>query len=68
MNFLIHNMCRLPDSNGNWMIVKGGMGTVTKTLAAKAEKLGVKIILNKGVKNFIIENNQIVGIQFQVTR
>src|SRR5207248_2315548 len=33
MNFLIHNMCRLPGADGTWMIVKGGMGTVTRTLA-----------------------------------
>src|SRR5205823_349721 len=33
MNFLVHNMCRLPGSDGTWMIVRGGMGTVTQTLA-----------------------------------
>ncbi|MGZ3408137.1 MAG: phytoene desaturase family protein, partial [Polyangia bacterium] len=26
MNFLLHNMCRLPGSDGTWMICKGGMG------------------------------------------
>ena len=29
MNFLVHNMCRLPGADGTWMIVEGGMGTVT---------------------------------------
>ena len=29
MNFLVHNMCRLPGADGTWMIVAGGMGTVT---------------------------------------
>src|SRR3954468_10715408 len=43
MNFLIHNMCRLPGSDGTWMIVKGGMGTVTQTLAAAARSAGARI-------------------------
>jgi phytoene dehydrogenase-like protein len=33
MNFLIHNMCRLKGSGGTWMLCRGGMGTVTQTLA-----------------------------------
>src|SRR2546428_1377510 len=40
MNFLIHNMCRLPGSEGTWMIVKGGMGAVTARLAAAAVQAG----------------------------
>ena len=43
MNFLVHNMCRLPGSEGTWMIVKGGMGTVTQTLAAAARAAGARI-------------------------
>ena len=43
MNFLVHNMCRLPGSDGTWMIVKGGMGTVTATLAAAARAAGREI-------------------------
>jgi hypothetical protein len=35
-NFLVHNMCRLPGSDGTWMIVRGGMGTVTSLLADAA--------------------------------
>ena len=38
MNFLIHNMCRLPGSDGTWMIVKGGMGTVTRMIAEDARR------------------------------
>ncbi|MEY2931373.1 MAG: hypothetical protein RL033_2122 [Pseudomonadota bacterium] len=33
MNFLIHNMCRLKGSGGTWMLCRGGMGTITQTLA-----------------------------------
>jgi len=49
MNFLIHNMCRLPGSDGTWMIVKGGMGTVTQRLAAAAREAGAKIETSRGV-------------------
>lgn len=43
-NFLVHNMCRLPDSDGTWMIVRGGMGTVTATLAERARSDGAQIL------------------------
>jgi phytoene dehydrogenase-like protein len=36
-------MCRLPGSDGTWMIVKGGMGTVTKILSDTARKNGAEI-------------------------
>jgi phytoene dehydrogenase-like protein len=35
-NFLVHNLCRLPGADGTWMIVRGGMGTVTAALAERA--------------------------------
>jgi phytoene dehydrogenase-like protein len=50
MNFLIHNMCRLPGSDGTWMIVKGGMGTVTQRLAAAAKDAGARIETGRGVR------------------
>jgi phytoene dehydrogenase-like protein len=43
MNFLVHNMCRLPGSGGTWMIVEGGMGTVTRRLADAALAAGARI-------------------------
>ncbi len=43
MNFLVHNMCRLPGSGGTWMIVEGGMGTITTRLAEAAQQEGVQI-------------------------
>jgi len=64
MNFLVHNMCRLPESDGTWMIVKGGMGSITKTLAETAQKAGAKIQLNSRVKQFILggtANKEIKG-------
>jgi phytoene dehydrogenase-like protein len=40
MNLLVHNMCRLPGSGGTWMIVGGGMGTVTQRIADLARRHG----------------------------
>jgi phytoene dehydrogenase-like protein len=49
MNFLIHNMCRLPNSHGVWSIVKGGMGTVSARLADAAREAGARrLILDDG--------------------
>src|SRR3954468_803873 len=49
MNFLVHNMCRLPGADGTWMIVKGGMGTVTQRIAAAAREAGATIETGKAV-------------------
>ena len=35
MNFLDHNMCRLPGTDGTFTIVKGGMGVVTERIGAR---------------------------------
>jgi phytoene dehydrogenase-like protein len=42
-NLLVHNMCRLPGAGGTWMVVRGGMGTVTGRLAELAVKAGADI-------------------------
>jgi phytoene dehydrogenase-like protein len=49
MNFLAHNMCRLPGSDGTWMIVRGGMGTVTTRLAGLAREAGARILTSEKV-------------------
>jgi phytoene dehydrogenase-like protein len=56
MNFLVHNMCRLPGSEGTWMVVRGGMGTVTAALAGAARSAGVRIAL--GAQVAAIETTQ----------
>ncbi len=43
-NFLVHNMCRLPGSDGTWMIVRGGMGTVSSRFAEAARRSGARIV------------------------
>ncbi len=63
MNFLIHNMCRLPASDGTWMVVEGGMGTVTGRIAEAARKAGAKIETGRGVERIVIENGVARGVQ-----
>ncbi len=43
MNFLLHNMCRLPGAGGTWMIVAGGMGTLAARIADVALAAGARI-------------------------
>ncbi len=62
MNFLVHNMCRLPGSDGTWMIVKGGMGTVTKTLSETARKSGAEIITGKKVSTINVQGGVVRGV------
>lgn len=42
-NLLVHSMCRLPGAGGTWMVVRGGMGTVTTALAQLAVRAGATI-------------------------
>ncbi len=62
MNFMVHNMCRLPNSGGTWMIVEGGMGTITKRLAHLAQKHGAVIETNAGVAHLDIEGGVARGV------
>jgi phytoene dehydrogenase-like protein len=62
MNFLVHNMCRLPGSDGTWMIVQGGMGTIAKKLAAAAQAAGVKIETGRGVQSIQSTNGIASGV------
>lgn len=62
MNFLVHNMCRLPGGDGTWMIVKGGMGEITKRLAKRFKELGGEIRLDSPVKQFELTAKQISGV------
>lgn len=58
MNFLIHNMCRLPHSGGQWTICKGGMGEVTKRLAEGAIREGARIETGRAVTQILTEKDE----------
>lgn len=63
MNFLVHNMCRLPEADGTWMIVKGGMGTVSQALARRAKELGVTIKTGSPVRQILLDQGRACGVQ-----
>jgi phytoene dehydrogenase-like protein len=44
MNFLVHNMCRLPQSGGTWMLARGGMGSVSQAFATELFAAGGKLL------------------------
>jgi phytoene dehydrogenase-like protein len=62
MNFLVHNMCRLPGAGGTWMIVKGGMGTVSNELARVATAAGADIHTNACVQRIALRDGCAVGV------
>lgn len=62
MNFLVHNMCRLPGSDGTWMVVRGGMGTVTRTLARAAGHAGAQILLESPVARIESHAGAVTGV------
>jgi phytoene dehydrogenase-like protein len=62
MNFLIHNMCRLPGSDGTWMIVRGGMGTVADTLASALGRAGGRIVVGEPAQSILLEGGAARGV------
>ncbi|KAL4420367.1 hypothetical protein ABPG77_002307 [Micractinium sp. CCAP 211/92] len=62
MNFLVHNMCRLPGADGTWMVVAGGMGTVTQRLAAAARRAGATIRTGAKVESILVEGGTARGV------
>lgn len=62
MNFLVHNMCRLPQADGTWMVAKGGMGSVAKAFWTEAQAFGASLELNWKVSRLIKQGSRIVGV------
>lgn len=62
MNFLVHNMCRLPGSGGTWMVVEGGMGVVTQRLAAAAMQAGARIHTGAPVSSIEVQDGCATGV------
>ncbi len=62
-NFLVHNMCRLPGSDGTWMIVRGGMGTVSATLGRAARTAGASIAVGTPVAAVLVDGGRATGVR-----
>jgi phytoene dehydrogenase-like protein len=61
-NFLVHNMCRLPGSDGTWMIARGGMGTVSRTFADAARASGARILTGTSVSQITLDGGAASGV------
>ena len=53
----------LDGKRGAWGLVKGGVGSSTKALAASAESKGVVIRTEAGVEKILVENGQVSGVR-----
>lgn len=62
-NFLVHNMCRLPGSDGTWMIAEGGMGTVSRTFAEAARSAGATILTGARVDAVTLAGGAASGVR-----
>lgn len=62
MNFLVHNMCRLPGSDGTWMIAEGGMGSITREIARLATEAGASILTEVSVEKITTSGGQVTGL------
>jgi phytoene dehydrogenase-like protein len=61
-NFLVHNMCRLPGAGGTWMIVRGGMGTVTGRIADAARAAGATFVTGSPAERVTVEDGHAAGV------
>jgi phytoene dehydrogenase-like protein len=61
-NFLVHNMCRLPGADGTWMVVRGGMGTITSTIANLARQAGATIVTGTPVEKIEVSDGAVRGV------
>jgi phytoene dehydrogenase-like protein len=61
-NLLVHNMCRLPGADGTWMVVRGGMGTVTSELARAARAAGAEIRTATPVERITVSQAVATGV------
>jgi phytoene dehydrogenase-like protein len=62
MNFMVHNMCRLPGSDGTFMIVQGGMGTVAQKLAEAATRAGASLVTDAKVERILVDGGAASGV------
>src|SRR3954471_53097 len=67
-NFLVHNMCRLPGSDGTWMIAQGGMGAVAGKFAEAARAAGAAIVEGAPVEAVTYDGGAATGVVLQDQR
>lgn len=65
MNFLVHNMCRLPGADGTWMVARGGMGAIAGAFAGAAQASGAQILTNSPVQRIKSQGGVASGVVLQ---
>jgi phytoene dehydrogenase-like protein len=63
MNYLVHQMCRLPGADGTWMIVEGGMGTITARIADAARAAGARIETGARVDAIDVDGGAVARVE-----
>lgn len=61
-NFLVHNMCRLPGSDGTWMVAEGGMGAVSNAFATAAAGAGASLLTSAEVNEVTVTGGVARGV------
>lgn len=61
-NLLVHNLARLPGADGTWMVVEGGMGTVTSRLAELARVARARLVTGAEVTAIRTERGAVCGV------
>jgi phytoene dehydrogenase-like protein len=61
-NLLVHRMCRLPGAGGTWMVVRGGMGTVTEAIAARAVQAGATIRTGTAAERIVVDGGTLGAV------
>src|SRR5262249_61874604 len=62
---VVHSMCRLPGAGGTWMVVRGGMGTVTQAIAARAVTAGATIRTGVAAERILVDRGIATGVVSQ---
>jgi len=62
MNFLVHNMCRWPGSDGTWMVARGGMGAISQAFATAARSHGAAIESGTAVERITLQGDRVDGV------
>src|SRR3954462_2203067 len=61
-NFLVHNMCRLPGADATGLLVRGDMGTVARTIAARARAAGAHVAVGAPVARVLVNDGAVAGV------
>jgi phytoene dehydrogenase-like protein len=59
---LLHHVMGESNQKGVWSYMRGGMGTISNSIASTAQEYGVVIETNATVQRILTHNNQVTGV------